>query len=173
MTIKLVAFDVFGTLLNMGSVPREELEAYGRHIAQPVWAPLRLPDHWIGLPPFPDVWPGLIQLSMVVPTVVTLSNAPLRFQRALWAFNEREGAYIDEVVPLEVAQVFKPHQDAYRALLRMFPEYAPDECLMVTANERFGDLEGARSVGMRAMLIRGKTGRDVLSIASAIKDGTI
>lgn len=173
MKTKLVAFDVFGTLLDMSNVPREELEAYGRHIAQPEWAPLRLPDHWQVLPTFPDVWPGLITLAMVVPTVVTLSNAPLRFQRALWAFNDREGANIDEVVPLEVARVFKPHQDAYRAVLRMFPEYAPEECLMVTANEHFGDLEGARSVGMRSMLIRGKTGRNMHSVAAAIEDGIV
>ncbi len=38
MTIKALAFDVFGTVFDLNFVPREEIRAYVDHIKQPEWS---------------------------------------------------------------------------------------------------------------------------------------
>lgn len=170
--IKVFAFDVFGTLINMEGVPREELEAYGEHIRKPVWYPLVLPESWKTLKPFDDVADGLYDLEKLGAYCVTLSNAPAAFQVDLWDNNWLyAGSGINFFVPLEMLGVFKPNSEAYNSLLRLFPDVRRDEFCMVSANKHFGDLEAARSLGMKAVLIRGDTGIDVSHLAEMAERG--
>lgn len=42
--------------------------------------------------------------------------------------------------------------------------------IMVTANEKFGDLEASRKLGMEAILIRGETGpKTIIELAETLK----
>lgn len=165
--IKLFAFDIFGTLIDMSGVPHEELKAYGEHIRKPEWSPLVLPNSWLTLDLFPDVMPGIARIhNSTCASMVTLSNAPFVWQDRYW--RKKAGRYAGEYfatwVPLEIMGVFKPNTEAYKSLFRLFPTLQSDEICMVSANEHFGDLEAARSLGMQAVLIRGNTGKDVNSL---------
>lgn len=173
--IRVFAFDIFGTLVSMEGVPREELEEYGEHIRKPEWSPLELPYWWRRLRSFPDVGRGFdrINASRPTPRIVTLSNAPAEFQADLWIWNSHVRDYIDLVVPLEMMQVFKPNIEAYKSLFRLFPDIKPEEFCMVSANKHFGDIEAARSLGMKAVLIRGDTGIDVSDLAGMAERGEI
>lgn len=148
--IKVIAFDVFGTLVKFDGVPRKEVKAYADHIRKPEWSPFSLPDSWKNLKAFDDC---AIVLKMLRHhfTVVTLSNGPLGLQTALLKNN---GIDVDAIVPLEIARVFKPNPRAYQAAAEILGVHA-ENWLMVTANEKFGDLEASKSIGMQSQLIRG------------------
>lgn len=146
--LKVIAFDVFGTLTDMSAVPRSELRAYGEHISEPYWSPLHLPESWQTLPLWPDVKPGLNKLRKHF-QVVTLTNAPLHFQTALWKHHDYQ---LDAMVPLESRYVYKPNLRAYGVLFELL-RVEPKEVMMVTANKRFGDLEASRKLGMHPAFI--------------------
>lgn len=148
--IKVIAFDVFGTLVRLkDEVPHEEIKAYANHIRKQEWSPLTLPDSWKTLKAFDD---SAIVLKMLRHhfTVVTLSNGPLGLQTALLKNN---GIQVDAIIPLEIARVFKPNPRAYQAAAEILGVPA-ENWLMVTANEKFGDLEASKSIGMQSQLIR-------------------
>lgn len=170
--ISVFAFDIFGTLVSMEGVPREEMEAYGNHIRQPEWSPLVLPNSWRRLKAFDDVSVGFGRLQCDYKTVVTLSNAPLMTQDWLIYHNGLDDR-TDLIVPLELIRVFKPNIEAYKCLFRLFPDIKPEEFCMVSANKHFGDIEAARSLGMKAVLIRGDTGIDVSDLAGMAERGEI
>lgn len=161
----VVAFDIFGTLLDMSGVDRGEMKAYGQHIRQPKWSPLTLPSSWLDQPFFPDVADGVKELRRIGLLVVTCSNAPVSFQREL--FSRHPEIEIHDIISLEEHEVFKPRREAYLAICEQL-EVDAEHVLMVTANEHFGDLEGAKSVGMQSILIRGKECPTVLDLAKMI-----
>lgn len=162
--IAVLAVDVFGTVVDFSGVPYAEKKAYADHIKQPEWSPLRLPERWrYSLVAHPDSAKGLNRLRKKY-TVVPLTNGPVRLIADLSFFNDLEWcAYF----PLESYKVFKPDPRAYRLFVETFSDCEPSRCLMVTANEKFGDLEAARSLGMQAVLIRGDDGgpKDLIELA--------
>lgn len=147
--IQVIAFDLFGTVYDMKDVPREEMRYYGEQLRRPKWAPLALPESWAKLPLFPDSLEAIPELMQHY-TVVTLSNAPLGLQIAM---TKNSGLRFHGMIPLEIGQTYKPRVDAYR-LLAAVMNVPPENCLMVTANKTFGDIEGSRSIGMQAALVR-------------------
>lgn len=149
MDISVIAFDLFGTVFKMDNVSREEIQAYGRHISMPYWSPLTLPDSWEELFAFEDSQEGIDRLRRKY-TVVTLSNAPLKTQINLL---RNRNIRFDGIIPLEIAQVYKPRQQAYRHLAETL-RVPVEKCLMVSANKDFGDIENAKAVGMNSQLIR-------------------
>lgn len=151
--IRAIMFDVFGTLLDMSSVPREELRAYGDHLRKfqetGVYEPLTLPESWRKIPVFPDVSKGLLRLSRQY-DVCTFSNGPVGITGdAIWRGTGLQPRAID----VAEARGFKPVSWMYPWACG-WVECAPSECMMVTANKDFGDLEGAAACGMRTQLIR-------------------
>lgn len=148
---KAIMFDVFGTLIDMSGVPKEELREYGRHIRKPEWSPLVLPESWQQLPAFPDSAEGVRMLRDMGLYVVTCANGPKPLLQKLLGFNRITPDYI---VPLEVMQVFKPSPQAY--LFAAFCTGRPKhEVMMVTANvPGLGDLEVAAKLGMMTQAIR-------------------
>lgn len=172
MTIKAIFFDVFGTLLDMSSVQateegRAELRAYGEHLAEfqrtGVYKPLSLPERWEELPVFPDVKEGVNRLSAQF-SLHTFSNGPLLItDMAL----RNGGVRLQFAVSVADAKGFKPASWIY-PWAAGYVDLAPCECLMVTANEHFGDLEGARACGMQAQLIRGEECPDLIALAERL-----
>ena len=162
--IRVVAFDVFGTLVNLDGVPKEEVKAYADHIRQPEWSPLVLPDSWKRLYAFSDSSPGINRIAQRH-MVVTLSNGPLGLQATLLYLNDIN---VHAIIPLELAKVFKPNPLAYLAASEML-DIPPENWLMVTANEKFGDLEASKSVGMQSVLIRDETIDDVEVLATVLE----
>lgn len=147
--IKVVAFDLFGTIFDFGGTDPADRSAYWKHIHQPEWSPLNLPAAWEHLPVHPMTHIGLHMLKRRF-TVVTLSNAPARLQVAMLRNAQLP---FDAIVPLELRRVFKPQPAAYLTVCDMLRVEPADVC-MVTANRDFGDLEASAALGMKAVLIR-------------------
>lgn len=151
--VKLLAFDLFGTIFNMADVPRDELRSYGEQIRRNMdpanWQPFELPACWDSLPIHADAIEGMRMLRERF-VCVTFSNAPAALQVRML---RNAGVEFDAITPLECFQLSKPMTAIYpHAGLWGYPL---SECGMVTANESFGDLEGAKACGMRPILIRG------------------
>ena len=151
--IKIVAFDVFGTVFNLSSVPRQEIKDYAHHLHRPEWSPLTLPESWKTLPAHPDSAEG-IRLLRSKYMVVTCSNGPVPLLAAL---SKHNGISWDMVIPIEVNKVFKPKPESYMTICQLM-RVEPNEVMMVTANETFGDLEASKALGMIPKWIRGESG---------------
>ncbi len=151
--MKLLAFDLFGTIFDLSGVPREELRSYGDQIRrnqEEGWEPFDLPASWENLPLHEDAIEGMEKLRKRF-TCVTFSNAPAKLQIRML---KNAGVEFDAITPLECFQLSKPCLETYTNVsLWGFPLH---ECGMVTANEKFGDLEGAKACGMQPILIRGE-----------------
>jgi HAD superfamily hydrolase (TIGR01493 family) len=152
--VKLIQFDLFGTVFDLKDVPRAEIKAYLAHVTKPAYAPLVLPESWDHLPAFPDSAEGLRRLRTKF-LVVTCSNAPLR--TAAMA-SKHAGIEWDAIVPFEIAEVYKPAAIAYCLPALMFGVEL-HEVMMVTGNKTFahydyGDCDKAMELGMQAELIR-------------------
>lgn len=147
--IKAFAFDVFGTVFDLQNVDRAEIAAYVNHVRRDAWEPLQLPDSWKNIPAHFEAELSLERLRSHF-TVVTCSNGPISL---LIELSKRAGITWDAMIPLEVAQVYKPHLPAYE-LIRQVLKVDYHEIAMVTANRTFGDLKAAAALGMRPVLIR-------------------
>lgn len=152
---RAILFDVFGTVVDMSGVPREEIRAYGEHIRKPEWSPLVLPESWETLPAFPDATEGLLRLRDAGFIVVTCANGPRSLLHQISVNNNLPWSYI---TPLEKMQVFKPSPQAYLFACHI-AKRDPSDCMMVTANvPGLGDLEVAAKLGMQTQAIRQATG---------------
>lgn len=147
---KILLFDVFGTLLDMSGVPRDELSQYVEHVKRPDWSPLKLPESWKYFRTHRDVELGLGLLRRRK-TVVAFSNCPLRLMVQLARCNHVQ---FDAIIPLELARVYKPQPAAYQVPLSLWPDLRPEDLMVITANPTFGDVQGAAAVGMRSQVIR-------------------
>lgn len=149
--IKCVAFDLFGTVLDLSNTPKQEIRDYISHVRKPDWSPLMLPQSWRDLKPFPDVIEGLTMLKERGLYTVTCSNAPWEFTDDLL---HRAGLWrLLDVCDIARNKCFKPNPNAYWAICEQF-DYKPNECLMVTGNAKSPDIEGARAIGMQSISIR-------------------
>ena len=146
--MKVLAFDCFGTVFDLSGVAHEEVRAYAKHIHQPEWSPLKLPQAWESLPAHPDALEALERLREQY-MVVTCSNGPLGLLAKL---SKANGISWDAIIPLELNKVFKPNPKAYLTVCEVLG-VEPSQVTMVTANRTFGDLEAARALGMQAFLI--------------------
>lgn len=166
-TIKVVAFDLFNTVFDMSKIDKEEIRKYVSQVKTDdeadlfiEWKPLQLPSHWKDIPAFPDSRAGIEKLKTKF-TVVTMSNAPLGLQGLMSRSNNISWHM---TIPLELKRTYKPKPEAYKMIIDLL-DAKPEQVLMVTANETFGDLEAARALGMKAVLIRSDTGpKDILDL---------
>ena len=164
MSIKVIAFDLFGTVFDMSGVDRAEIRAYLEHIKKPEWSPLVLPDSWRKMKPFPDAREGFKRLTKQYLTT-SLSNAPITLQCRLFVDNYLSLHFL---TPLEMLRVYKTDPRAYLSVCDLF-SVEPSEVMMVTANKDFGDLEAAEKLGMTPMLIRGETGpKTIIELAEQL-----
>lgn len=148
--VKVLAFDLFGTVFDVSDVPREELQAYGDTIRAPEWQPFVWPKHWEKLPAFPDAEFGLRALQALGYYTVALSNAPLALAMRMIANAELD---FNAIIPLETQQLYKPNPGCY-TFAQTLCGVEREEFAMISANKSFGDIEAALSLGMHAQLIR-------------------
>lgn len=153
--IKVLAFDVFGTVFDLTSINKEEVREYIKHIKQDTWSPLKLPKSWETLHAHSDSKWG-IEILRERYTVVTCSNGPLGLLAKLSKHNRISW---DAIIPLELNKVYKPNPKAYMTVCEVL-DVKPEEVMMVTANEKFGDIEAAKALGMESVLIRHGNGLD-------------
>lgn len=165
--MKVLAFDVFGTVFDLSGVDREEIRAYASHVRSPgPWRPLHLPKSWEALPAHPDSAAGIAELRKRF-FVVTCSNGPLGLLAKLSKYNAISW---DAIIPLELNRVFKPDPRAYLTVCEVLG-VAPSDVTLVTANATFGDLDGSRAVGMQSMLIRNEGGpADIIELARLLTE---
>lgn len=150
--MKVIAFDVFGTVVDLTRANHEEIREYARHIRKPEWSPLVLPPTWENLPAHPDSAEGIARLRKKF-FVVTCTNGPLGLIAKL---SKNNGIQWDAIVPLELKRIFKPRAGAYLTVCEVL-SVPPAEVMMVTANKDFGDLEASEALGMTPQLIRGES----------------
>ena len=158
--IKVIAFDAFGTVFDLSSVDKEEIREYARHLRQEVWSPLNLPSSWATLPAHPDARVGLQKLRDCGFKVCTMSNGPVSLLNEM---SRNSGIEWDMLIPIEERHVFKPDPRAYAAVAELF-RVKPEQTLMVTANPRFGDIEGSAAIGMPSQVIRHGRPNDIIEL---------
>ena len=118
----------------------------------------------------PDALPLLRELRRRGIKVGVLSNT-------MWPRSAHEQIFVrDEVLELIDGAVYtseidwvKPHQEAFRAVMAAVGEADPAACVFV-GDRPYDDIHGAKSVGMRAVLI---TNSDVPRYEAAEPDATI
>lgn len=148
--LKVIAFDCFGTVFDMASVSRDEIGDYVRHVRKNDFTPYTFPQSWWDLKLHPDAAEGVLTLQMAGYDCVTLSNGAADLLRHV---SEAGGIKWDKIIDLAKHRVYKPHVDAYRTV-EAETGIKPADCLMVTANPTFGDIEGAAAIGMPSQVIR-------------------
>jgi putative hydrolase of the HAD superfamily len=95
----------------------------------------------------------------------------------LWPRSVHDRCFVrDQVLDLIDGTVYsselpwtKPHPEAFRAAMAAVGEDDPAACVFV-GDRPFDDVHGAKSIGMRAVLIRNST---VPPFAAAVPDATI
>lgn len=151
--IKVIAFDLFGTVLDLPAVDRQEVRDYIAQVRRPEWSPLELPKSWENIPAHADSATGIDRLRKRY-IVVTCSNAPLGLQARMLKHN---GICVDAIIPLEMVKAYKPDLKAYQLIADLLG-VQPSEVLMVTGNDGSPDLEYPKRIGMNTQRIRGSDG---------------
>lgn len=134
----------------MDGVSREEIADYVRHVKSEDFSPFSFPKSWWDLKLHPDAKDGIRSLQDAGYKCVTLSNGSAELLQHVSAAG---GVHWDAIIDLVVHRVYKPHRAAYLTV-QGETGFRANECLMVTANPTFGDIEGAASVGMNSQVIR-------------------
>lgn len=151
-TIKVIAFDCFGTVFDMSTLARDDISGYvatSRDKHGEEWQPLNLSDAWYELRAHPDSAEGIRKLRRKF-KVCTLSNGPFHL---LEHISRNAGLVWDLIIPIEMLKAYKRHPSTYLSVPSLF-RVDPSEVLVVTANPGFGDVEAATQLGMQAVVIR-------------------
>lgn len=148
--IKVIAFDLFGTVFDPSGVPIEEKREYVRQFTNKEFSPMKLPYSWREIPAFPDSKEG-IELLRSRYKVITCSN---------WDYSTTCGALyhsnirVDGIIQLSEIRCYKPKLAAYAHICDAFL-VEPSEVLFITGNKGGPDNTGApEKIGMRTILIR-------------------
>jgi FMN phosphatase YigB (HAD superfamily) len=157
--VKVVAFDLFGTVFDASAASADDKRRYVEHVREcnrtGEW---RMLDHetvgrWASLPAFADSVEGIRRLRDAGFTVVALSNWPKWL--TLFA-SEHSGIEWDAVIDLAEIHAFKPHLRTYAYLCDVL-KVKPCDVLMVTGNPGAGDDERPKWLGMQTQVIRGES----------------
>lgn len=165
MTLKCIAFDCFWTVFDMADIPPAEIRDYVSHVRRNDFSPYQFPDSWRQLHAWPDSSPAIARLQDYGYRCVALSNGTVDLVRYI---SESSFIYWDTIIDLVAHRVYKPHLDAYRTIENDLG-FRPDECLMVTANPTFGDLEGAAAIGMKSQVIRHGKPNTIIELADMLE----
>lgn len=148
--IRCIAFDCFGTLFDVSSLPNGHVAKYVEHVRREGFEPYNFPDEWDLLEAHAGVAEGICRLMSMGIYCVALSNGSRSLiQHLAWA---NEFAFT-HIVNLVAHRCYKPHLAAYRTI-KADLGIEPHETLLVTANPTFGDVYGAFVTGMTPMLLR-------------------
>lgn len=164
----ILFFDLFNTIYDISAVPREHLIEYRRLIDQFLetgkYEPLDMREWWQLIKPFPEVAEAILELEDEH-SLVSLSNCPSHWQQEIAAIYDLHSI---DCRGLERYSIYKPHIGAYYAALGEIGE-APADCMMVTANKTFGDLENAAKVGMQSFHVDRENGGTLWDLVEHLK----
>lgn len=146
--IECIAFDFFGTIVNMEGFDRDEIQRY-------VEAVNRNEEYvfggaWYQLQAHEDSVAAIDRLRSYGYYCVVFSNGSVELINHLC---KKEGLVFDGVVDLAAHGHFKPNLEAYDAIEKQFG-MAKRLTAVVTANPTFGDVEGAKAHGMLPVVVR-------------------
>lgn len=167
--LKVVAFDVFGTVAKMDEISRDEIKTYVAHVRKNDFSPFTFPQSWWDLKLHPDAAQGIKMLQDAGYMCVTLSNGSADL---LEKVSTNGGVSWDQVIDLVLHRVYKPHEGAYRTV-QAETGYRPEQSLMVTANPTFGDIEGSAAIGMRSQVIRHGYPNTIIELAEMLAEGKL
>lgn len=160
-----IAFDCFGTVFDMKPVPTREVLAYVDHVKRNDFSPFEFPKSWYELKAHPDSASGISQLMANGITCVTLSNGS---KELLERISEANGITWSKIIDLAAHKAYKPNNlDAYRAVEKE-TGFRPSECLMITANPTFGDVQSSAAIGMDCCVIRHGCPRTITELAEIL-----
>jgi len=162
----IVLFDCFGTIFNMKCVAKQDLIYYGSVLAKPIWERLYFPKYWRAIPAHPDSKNGLEMIRDAGYIICALSNAPSELMKEL---SDNAGIIWDHIIPLEKYRIYKPNPLAYLTACAEL-NCKPSDCVMVSANKSFGDLESSVSIGMRSIFLDRDAKHTVATVAHTLGD---
>jgi HAD superfamily hydrolase (TIGR01493 family) len=164
MQIKCIAFDCFGTVFDMSTVPKSEIAAYVEHVKRADFSPYQFPFTWNNLKAHPDAAEGIYRLQKAGFLCVTLSNGTADLLKQI---SDSNGIAWTAIINLAAHRVYKQHIDAYRVVEKVIG-FSPAESLMVTANPTFGDIEGAAAIEMPSQVIRHGYPNTIIELADML-----
>jgi FMN phosphatase YigB (HAD superfamily) len=148
--IKCIAFDCFGTVFDMRNISRQEIQDYVDHVNKKDFSPYSFPNSWYALTAHEDSAAGIKLLQDNGYYCLALSNGSYDLIKTI---SESNNIYWNYIINLNKHKVYKPHFDAYKTI-ETDTNFKPTETLMVTANPKFGDIEGAKNINMYSAVIR-------------------
>lgn len=166
--LRVIAFDCFGTLFDIGNVPKEQRRAYVDHVNSENFSEFDFGPEWYCAKAHPDVPRGIAGLVEKGYLPVAMSNGSVPLLRHL---SQQAGFEFFDIMDFVGFGVYKPKPKAY-TIVRATLGFLPAETLMVTANPTFGDLEGAAALSMPSAVIRHSSGiaADVLALAGMLPE---
>lgn len=172
---KAYAFDLFGTYLSLDGLPQVCLDDYAEQIVAPApYRPFTFAPPWRLLEPHAGAQRALESIVSFA-LLATMSNASIPLQ--LWYRSRGLLDWASVLIPLELAKLKKPRPAAYEFAC-IWLDMDPHEVSMVTANESFGDLEQAATLGMQPILVGPTRGlappgtvwfKDLTTFAAAVR----
>ena len=155
--IKVVSFDVLGTVIDASAADRDDISRYVRatrdaQLAGLPYQQLAVPKQWNRLRAHSDAEQGIRRIRSAF-RVVTCSNLPISM---IAEVSRNNGIDWDFIVPVELRREWKPSPGPYRLICETM-RVEPQEVAFVTANRTFGDLEASAALGMKPFLIRDKS----------------
>jgi len=157
--VKVVAFDLFGTVFDAAHASDEDKRRYVEHVREcnrtGGWMPLDdvVPEAWGRLPAFPDSREGIERIRAAGFKAVALSNWPAWLS---FAASELASIEFEDIVNLSLVRAYKPQLRTYAYLCDVM-RVKPCDVLMVTGNPGAGDDERPKWLGMQTQVIRGES----------------
>jgi HAD superfamily hydrolase (TIGR01493 family) len=167
--IKCVAFDCFGTVFDMSDISQEEIKEYVDHVRSDNFTPHDFPPSWWNLDSHLDSRKGIVAIQLQGIKCVALSNGSVDL---IYRISKQNGIHWDAIIDLVSHRVYKPHVDAYRTIEKDLG-FLPSETLMVTANPKFGDVEGSAAIGMRSKVIRHGKPNTIIELAEWLRQWSL
>jgi len=164
--VRCVAFDCFGTVFNMHSIPRSEISDYVNHVRKNNFTQYDFPKGWYRLSSHDDSSEGILMLQNKGYCCVALSNGNVDL---IDKISKNNNINWDHIVDLVEHKVYKPNTGAYLTIKKDL-NYNTENTLMITANPTFGDIEGAKSVGMQSQIIRHGCPNTIIELAEMLPE---
>lgn len=162
-----IAFDCFNTVFDVSTLTRQEKAHYFDHVSRNDFSPYHFSPNWWALKLHPDSCEGIALLQSMRYVCVALSNGTPELIRHV---SERQGVRFDHIVDLVAHEAYKPNNiEAYRTVQKDLG-IPTTETIMVTANPKFGDVEGATMVGMRPVVIRHGFPETIIDLARMLQE---
>lgn len=167
--IKVIAFDLFGTVFDPSTADKEDIRRYVDCIRSPNWTDLEnvsFPSFW-GIKPFSDSVEGLGRLRKHF-RIVAASNW---YPALVESVSGDHKINWDEIMDFREVKAFKPKLVTYAYICDTL-RVNPNEVLFITGNKGAGDDTNPQKLGMQSILIRQqKYGclADIMSLADYLE----